>query len=103
MPGMMISSESAKKRLRRPMMLSRRTFGSAATSGFDAPSVTTSAPCCWVEVRSDSSDTVDSKQGRPAEAAAGEDDGQQVVRHDDRRDQARHHSDAERQRKAFDG
>src|SRR5439155_77781 len=65
MPGMMMIKESAKKRLRRPMMLSRRTRGSgtgcaaAPASGCAAapPSGAMSAPCSSA-LTSDTSDTV---------------------------------------------
>src|SRR5439155_110707 len=89
MPGMMISSESAKKRFRRPMMLSLRTRGAGATTAasWAFPSSTMSAtwPC---GVTSDSSDTVHPQQGWASEAPRGQHDRQQVVSDDDRRDEA---------------
>src|SRR5882672_2339550 len=94
MPGMMMISDSRKNRLRRPVMLSLLTRGSGRTSSLGLPSGTMSAACCCAET-SESSDTVDSHQHRPAQRAAGHDDRQQVVGHDDRRDQAGHHADAE--------
>src|SRR5919109_3098679 len=104
MPGMMMTSERAKKRLRRPMMLRRRGGLTSATgSGFGAgagaaaaatgsSSSVSSGPmsaACSSCLTSDISDTDHSQQSGAAEAAAGENDGQQVVRDDDRGNQAR--------------
>ena len=91
MPGMMISSEIAKKMLRRPMTFRRRTRGSAegagagaaAGSDSDAPSATMSAFCSFA-LTSDSSDTIYSEQRRSPEPARGQHDRQQVVGDDDR-------------------
>src|ERR1700680_3183956 len=94
MPGMMMMSETAKNRLRRPMMLSRRTRGAGRGSstgvsvGLSGGTITSAA--CSAGATSDSSDTaVHSHQPRPSEGAACHDDGKQVVRDDDRGDQAR--------------
>src|SRR5256884_5948336 len=102
MPGMMISSESAKKRFRRPMMLSLRTRGAGATTAasWAFPSSTMSAtwPC---GVTSDSSDTVHPQQGWASEAPRGQHDRQQVVSDDDRGDEAGEDTDPKRERESF--
>src|SRR5947209_2248882 len=93
MPGMMMISERAKNRLRRPMMLRRRIRGAgagAATawagSGSEAPSGTMSALCCSA-LMSDSSDTVHPEQARAPETAARKHDREEVVGHDDAEDE----------------
>src|SRR2546421_10990107 len=88
MPGTMMIRERAKKRLRRPMMLSRRTLGGRIGSGsFGAPSGTTSA--AWSSAfTSDSSDTVDPQQTCAPEATGDEHNREQVVSHHDRRHEA---------------
>src|SRR5438552_5671546 len=106
MPGTMMISERAKNRLRRPMMLSRRTFGgftgSASLSGTLAgPSGTMSAACSSA-LTSDSSDTVDPQQARTPEAAGDQHDREQVVSHHDRRDEADQDADRERERESLD-
>src|SRR5712664_1896402 len=97
MPGMMMISENAKNRLRRPMMFSRRIRGAGATTAVSwaFPSSIISATCSC-GVTSDTSDTIHPKKACTPEAAAGEHDREQVVGDDDRRDQARHDSDRER-------
>src|ERR1700674_1989940 len=106
MPGMMITREIAKNMLRRPMVLSPRTGGAGRGSstgvsvGFSGE--TTPSATCSAGATSDSSDSaVHSHQPRPSEGAACHDDGKQVVRDDDRRDQARNDADAERDRKSL--
>src|SRR5256885_13130743 len=104
MPGTMITSESAKKRLRRPMMLRRRDCGGFEASGLGclvAPSATMSG--AWSSAfTSDSSDTVDPQQACPPEAAGDQHDRKQVVSHDDGRNEADQHSDRERQSETLD-
>src|SRR5438094_6783432 len=108
-PGTMTINDRAKNRFRLPVMLSLRGFRSATGAGADAgstlgsgaPSATMSAPCSSA-LTSESSDTVHPKQGRAPEAAAGEHDGEQVMSHDDRRDQADDHADGKRLGKALD-
>src|SRR2546430_9178542 len=102
LPGMMISSESAKKRFRRPMMLSLRTRGAGATTAasWAFPSSTMSAtwPC---GVTADSWDAVHPQQGWASEAPRGQHDRQQVVSDDDRRDEAGEDTDPKRERESF--
>src|SRR5437773_6566367 len=98
MPGMMISSESAKKRFRRPMMLSLRTprAGATTAASWAFPSSTMSAtwPC---GVTSDSSDTVHPHQGWAFEAPRAQHDHQQVVSDGERRHEAGKDTDPKRE------
>src|SRR5438046_6884441 len=104
-PGTMMINDKAKNRFRLPVMFSLRVFGSAtgagATLASGAPSATMSALCSAAST-SERSDTVHPKQPRAPEAAAGEHDGEQVMSHDDRRDQADDHADGKRLGKALD-
>src|SRR2546423_1651183 len=111
MPGMMTISESAKNRFRRPMMFRRRgSLGLSSTVGSSfgaswrggAPSDGPMSAACSCSVTSDSSDTVHPEQAGASEAAAREHDREQVVSHHDGRDQARKHTDRERDCKALD-
>src|SRR5258708_20969932 len=103
MPGMMITSESRKNELRLPMTLRRRvrgSGGSSATAVFTGSAGTMSA--AWASaVMSDVSDTVDPQQEWLSHAACRQHDGEKVVRHDDRRDEAEHDTDAQRDGKSF--
>src|SRR6266487_3899497 len=92
MPGMMIRSERAKNRFRRPTKLSLRTrgsrtaagSGSTAASAFALPSAE-ATPAPWSSAStSDSSDTIHSKQALAPETARRKHDREQVVRDDDR-------------------
>src|SRR6266550_8765328 len=97
MPGTMINSDSAKNRLRSPMMFRRRTRGAAAAAGAGgagaaagagsaSPSATMSAFCSSA-LTSDSSDTIHSEQACPPESGPRQHDREEVVGDDDRRDQ----------------
>src|SRR6267378_2593735 len=125
MPGTMISSDSRKYQLRRLTKSIFRTRGGAggvstrdlATSSSpvalgssaSSPSSSTSSSSSSgrsvsttpARVSSDGSDTIHPHQGRPAEAAARHDDSEQVVSHDDRRDEAGEDADAQHDRKSF--
>src|ERR1700751_6060422 len=85
-PGVITSSEIAKKMLRRPIKLNFRIRGSAtgATTAacWTLPS-STMCPTRSCGVTSGSSDTVYSEQTRAPEPAARQHDGEQVVGHDD--------------------
>src|SRR5262249_46218081 len=116
MPGTMISSDSRKNQLRRPTMSRRRTFGGSAafsttgaagssasgssSSSSSSSSGSSSSGSC---VSSAGSSTVDSKERGAAEAGRRQHDGQQVVGHDDRRDEAGDHPDAEHDGETFHG
>src|SRR6266576_4682323 len=113
MPGTMINSDSAKNRLRSPMMFRRRTRGAAAAAGAGgagaaagagsaSPSATMSAFCSSA-LMSDSSDTIHSEQACPPESGPRQHDREEVVGDDDRRDQAHHDSDRKRLGKSLDG
>src|SRR6266852_9801356 len=128
MPGMMISSENRKYQLRRLTKSILRTRGGASgvstlaastrsswaaapgcpsSSGSSSASSSsdsgTSVPSLPAFMSSGGSDTIHPQQTRAPEAAARHHDRQQVVRDDDRRDQAGDDADAERDREAFHG
>src|SRR5579859_150744 len=130
MPGMMMISESRKNQFLRPTMSSLRTRGGSGslTGGAGAATASSTAStsssavssayspeyslpssasagsssltglCCL----SDGSSTVHSEQRRPAHAARRQHDGQQVVGHEDRREQAGDHADREHDGESLD-
>src|SRR5437016_826519 len=91
-PGTMISSETRKKMFRWLMMSSRRT-GAAACAAF-------SAAASLGRLSSATGHPQHVLRARPPEV---EHDGQQVVRDDDRRDQADPDADRQRDREALHG
>src|SRR5713226_8758981 len=126
MPGMMIRSENRKYQLRRltKSILRRRgggggasTFAASTSSSWAAAPGCSSSSCSSASssasgasvpslpagVLSDGSDTIHPHQARAPEAAAGHHDREQVVRDDDRRDEAGDDADAQRDREAFHG
>src|ERR1700730_15827701 len=130
MPGMMISSENRKYQLRRltkSIFLTRGGGGGVSTSaaatrasavrpGFSSAgsasgssscssssSSGASVPSLPTRLTSDGSDTIHPHQCRTTERAAGHDNRKQVVRDDDRRDEAGDDTDNQRDREALDG
>src|ERR1700682_3887437 len=114
MPGTMMTSETRKNQWRRLMMSSFRRRGSTggcglaistAASAGDSFGGSTAAgsgsSSSGAALPSDVSSTVYPQQARPPESAGREHDREEVVGHDDRRDQAGDDANAERDCKAL--